>query len=155
MKKQPDQIRLVLKTESDIDLDQEREAHLVAYRRQYWQKFKSKHKRVYGTLSNPDYCAIKIIAEHHGRSVWEQIWLESCSYRKQQFLPSLELQTRVETLYAELRRIGNNLNQIAKHHNRGHAVDPYFIETNNRLAELESAIAKFIANPVIRSSSQS
>lgn len=136
---------LQLTPEDEAKLDAEREAHLVAYRRRYWQQYKVRNKRVYGTLTKPEFAEIKAIADYNGRSVWEQIWLESCAYRKQEYLPSTELNGRIEALYVELRRIGNNLNQIARSHNSGKLIDPHFVQTSEQIATLENAVSQFIA----------
>lgn len=87
-------------------------------RKKYWEQFRASHKRVYGSLTHGDYDQMSQHASEHGRSLWHQIWFESCAYRKQEYLPSEDLKKEVATLCAEIRRIGNNLNQIAYHSNR-------------------------------------
>jgi len=141
------QTHLELTPEDEAKLDAEREAHLVAYRRKYWQHYKAKHKRVYGTLKKSEFTEIKAVADYNGRSVWEQIWRESCTYRSQTFLPTTKLNSQIETLYAELRRIGNNLNQIARNHNSGKVTDPYLVQTSQQIAELEEAVSEFVSRP--------
>lgn len=83
------------------------------YRRNYWQRYKQKNRRVYGTLSKDEYAEIAAIAQQNGRSVWGEVWHESHAYRRQQFVPSREIERRIEALYGAMRQIGNNLNQIA------------------------------------------
>ncbi len=141
------QNHLELPPEDKAKLDAEREAHLVTYRRKYWQHYKAKHRRVYGTLSKSEFADIKAIADYNGRSVWEQIWQESCAYRHHQYLPTTELNKQIEGLYAELRRIGNNLNQIARNHNSGKVTDPYLIQTSQQIAHLEETVSQFISKP--------
>ena len=89
-----------------------------AYKADYWQQFKKSHKRVYGTLTHRQYFAVKARADDHGRSVWEQIWLESSAYSQQEFLPTSTIERELVALKVQLRKIGNNVNQAAHHGNR-------------------------------------
>ena len=141
--------QLELTPEDEAKLDAEREAHLVAYRRKYWQQYKAKHRRVYGTLSKQEFAKIKAIADYQGRSVWEQIWLESCAYRSGAYLPPKEIETQIQQLYSELRRTGNNINQIAYHLNRGdwRADTSVLVEVSHWLKSIEQAVKDFVTNP--------
>lgn len=140
------QSRLELTPEPEAKAEAEREERRTRYRRDYWQRYKAKHPRIYGTLTQGEYAEIKAIAKANGRSVWEQIWLESQAYRQKKYLPSEALKEEIGQLYAELRRIGNNLNQIARRGNvfgrlskPGAAVE--------QVEKLEEAIARFVSRP--------
>ena len=141
------QNQLELTPEDEANLDAEREAHLVAYRRKYWQQYKSRHGRVYGTLTKTEFAEIKAIAKYNGRSVWDQIWIESCAYRSQKFLPPKEIEDQIHRLYSELRRAGNNLNQIARHYNKGRVHHPMLLDASHTLEKLEEAVSQFVSRP--------
>lgn len=140
------QSRLELSPPNEAQRAEAKEAKAVAYRRQYWQQYKQDHKRVYGTLSLSEYEAVKAVAEQNDRAVWEQIWAESKAYRRQEYLPTKQLSQEINTLYVELRRIGNNLNQIAAlgHTYRG-SID--LAEVSKFLKSLEASIAAFARRP--------
>lgn len=109
-----DQFLLTLTPETELDAERERIERETESRRVYWQKYKKEHERVFGTLTNAQYAHIKAIAGANDRPVWTQIWAESCAYRRAEFLPTPEIMARQDRMIAELRRIGNNLNQLAK-----------------------------------------
>jgi len=87
------------------------------YQHQYWQNYRQKNRRVYGAISEKDYQLIKYLADQNDRGVWTQIWLESCAYRKGERLLSQRTEDELRSLKIEIRRIGTNINQIAKHSN--------------------------------------
>ena len=132
--------------EAEAKLEIEREKKLTSYRRNYWQQYKKKHKRVYGTLTLEEYAQVKSRAEACGLTIWEQIWQESQHYCEKSYLPNQIIQSDIDQLYTELRRIGNNLNQIAKKthlfnsHNTGQAA-------REQIAMLEEAVAQFVKHP--------
>lgn len=140
------QFKLELTPEPEAKLEAEREERLAKYRRDYWQRYKAKHPRVYGTLTESEHAEIKAIAKANGRSVWEQIWLESCAYRQKKYVPSEALKDEIGQLYAELRRIGNNLNQIAR---RGNIFGRLSNSgaTAEYVEQLENAVARFVSRP--------
>lgn len=140
------QSRLELSPPDEAQRAEAKEAKAAAYRRQYWQQYKQDHKRVYGTLSVTEYKAMKAIADQNDRAVWEQIWAESKAYRRQEYLPTMQLSREIERLYVELRRIGNNLNQIAAlgHTYKG-SID--LAEVSKFLKSLEASIAAFVSRP--------
>ncbi len=86
-----------------------------------------------------------------GRSVWGQVWSEAQAYRNGQNLANGEVADQQRQLIAELRRIGNNLNQLARlgHiQNRKHggikpSDDAITTEAMLQLAKLEVAVTKF------------
>lgn len=119
---------------------------LRLYRKTYWQLFKRRHVRVYGTLTKAEYAEIKLIAENSGRSVWTQIWCQSLAFQQSRYLPTTEVQTRIERLYGQLRSIGNNLNQIARQGNAlGHIKSPR--DVLRQIETLEAVIADFVERP--------
>ena len=138
--------RLEPTPEDEARREAEKEARQVAYRRRYWQQYKQEHRRVYGTVTPEEYEAVRALALASGRSVWEQIWSESCAYRAQTYLPPEAILTEIRRLYAELRRIGNNLNQIAHHSNIFQRVAAPK-QVGVQLDALEQAIARFVSKP--------
>lgn len=80
-----------------------------------------------------------------------QVWAEAQAYENQCNLATGEIAALQQELVNELRRIGNNLNQLARlgHiHNRKHGVlsmpdSGIAAQTMRQLAELEEAVAKF------------
>lgn len=124
------------------------------YRRAYWRRYKEKNRRVYGTLSKAEYAEISAIARENGRSIWGEIWSEATAYRQQSYLPSKEIAKRIAMLYTAQRRIGNNLNQLAK---KAH-LDARLAsgeDVNDHLRELEQAIEDFVSQPWTRTSGTS
>lgn len=89
-------------------------ARTQAYNRTYWQDYAKRHKRVFGTLSLAQYNQIKQTADQNHRTVWQQIWTESQAYRTKTTVPIQTLENGQQSLLIEIRRIGNNLNQLAK-----------------------------------------
>jgi len=138
--------QLQLTPDNEAKREAEQLAHQIAYRRAYWQNYKKQHKRVYGTLTPEEYEAIKVLADENGRSVWEEVWEQSRAYREKQFLPSEAINDEIGKLYVELRRIGNNLNQIAHHGNIfKRASNPH--QVLKQLEAMENSIAHFVAKP--------
>lgn len=127
------------------------EADRAAYRRKYWQGYAKKVKRVFGTVELEEFQAAKQRADEASRSIWGQIWAESKAYRNGQILASCEMAEQQRALIVELRRIGNNINQLARlgHiHNRKHgqlnqADSTVGGEAMRQLSKLEAAFAKF------------
>ena len=89
-------------------------ARTQAYNRTYWQDYAKRHKRVFGTLSLAEYDEVKQISDQNNRTVWQQIWAESQAYRPGTSVPSKSLEDSQQALLIEMRRIGNNLNQLAR-----------------------------------------
>ncbi len=108
-----------LRLSSDAAFEREKaaEAERADYRRRYWQKYSKRVRRVFGTVTPNEYAAIAVRAEatQDGEpSVWRQIWLESHAYVSGNTLPTAEIAEQQRELLAELRRIGNNINQLAR-----------------------------------------
>ena len=126
--------------------EKEADAKLTAYRRQYWQRYKGQVKRVFGTLDPADYAALKVRAEQTGRSIWAQLWAESQAYRKGATVPTMEIEERQRLLLIELRRIGNNVNQLAKLNHLKAKQSEATVPTSEDIAaafeQLEQAVAK-------------
>ncbi len=92
-------------------------ANSTEYNRQYWQRYKQRRRRVYGTLTPKQYQTLESRAKVAGRGVFQQLWQESQAYQQQRYLPSTTVERLHQELINQLRRIGNNVNQIAKHTN--------------------------------------
>lgn len=87
---------------------------LTQYRRDYWQGYKARVRRVYGTICPGEYEAIKSIAAQNETSVWQQLISDARAYRAGVVLAPKDILLAQDNLVGELRRIGNNINQLAK-----------------------------------------
>ena len=145
-----DQFQLRLTPASDAAIERDRLERETRYRRDYWQRYKDTHKRVFGTLTKAQHAQIKAVADANDRPVWTQIWAESCAYRNAEFLPSTEIMARQDRLIAELRRIGNNLNQLAA---RGHVqnLPDGTRALASQMLALEQQIQDFTRQPWVKS----
>lgn len=115
------------------------------YRQRYWERFSETRKRVYGTLTKEEYAEIERRAEEAGRAVWTQIHAEAEAYARGEYLPPKEIEQRISELIVQLRRIGNNLNQITRElYTDGDFHQPDFIRG---LDELEALIRAFVKTP--------
>lgn len=127
------------------------EAKRAAYRRSYWQGYTKKIKRIFGTMTPVEYAAAKARADEAGRSVWGQVWAEAQAYRQRTVLASGEIAEQQRELVVELRRIGNNLNQLARlghieqRKHGGLSQQDYNIsrQAHEQLAKLEAVVTKF------------
>ncbi|RUS63678.1 plasmid mobilization relaxosome protein MobC [Pseudorhodobacter sp. E13] len=127
------------------------EAERASYRRQYWQSYSKKVKRIFGTVSPDEYEAAQLRADDAGRSVWGQVWAESQAYCSDRAIATGEIADLQRELVAELRRIGNNLNQLARLgyiQNRKQGAlkqsdDTLTVKTMQQLSMLEAAVTKF------------
>lgn len=101
---------------SDAQFERERlEAEAQALRQKaYYAEWKARHERVSGSLGKEIYAEVKKRADCHGRKVWAQIWFESQAYVKSKIVPTARMEEQQRQLIAELRHIGNNINQLAK-----------------------------------------
>ena len=150
--------RLRLSSPEQLEREKCKEAERAAYRRKYWQGYAKRIKRGFGTLTPTEYAKVKERADLSGRSVWGQIWAESCAYCNGTVVPTLELANQQRQLITELRRIGNNINQLAKLGHiqaRKHGTitarndDQIGVETLRMFSKLETLIARFDDNITI------
>ena len=146
-----DQFQLQLTPDSEAAIERERLERETRYRRAYWQKYKESHVRVFGTLTKAQHAQIKSVADANDRPVWTQIWAESCAYRKAEFLPTQEIMARQDRMIAELRRIGNNLNQLAVQ-GHVHQLPQGAQDVVTQMNALEQSILDFTRQPWIRQS---
>jgi len=142
-----------LRLSSDATHEREKaeEAERAEYRRSYWQGYAKKVKRIFGTVTPAEYEAVKQRADEAGRSVWGQVWAEAQAYRKGIVLASGEVAEQKRELVIELRRIGNNLNQLArlghieqrKHGGLSQQDSNITSQAHEQLAKLEAVVTKF------------
>lgn len=119
---------------------------LAHYRRQYWQRYKTRHKRVYGTLTPEEFAELKALANANGRSIWQEIWQQSKAYRNKTYLPSETIQCQIEQLYGELRQVNNQLNRICQQNKLvGKVLAPKRI--TEQIKTLEQRIDQFTSKP--------
>lgn len=116
------------------------------YRKKYWQQYKMRRPRIYGSVSQSQYAEIQQIAHANGRSIWAEVWHQSVAYRQQKFLPPSQIQNEVEKLYVELRHINDNLNRLSE--------QSAFVRTllqrnqiTNQVQQMEASIEAFLARP--------
>ncbi len=155
---------LRLSSDEALQRAKEAEAERSDYRRRYWQKYSKRVRRVFGTITPEEYAevAARAVAVQGGEpSVWRQIWLESRAYIEQSELPTSEIAEQQSVLISELRRIGNNINQLAR---LGHvqasrargltalADDRLGIEALRQFERLEQKVARFEAATAPRKS---
>ncbi len=115
------------------------------YHQQYWSRYKKARRRVSGILSEEEYAEIERRAEEAGRAVWTQIHAEAEAYARGEYLPTKEIEECISDLIVQLRRIGNNVNQIArKLHTDGGFDQPNYVLS---LDELETLIRTFVKMP--------
>lgn len=135
------------------------EVDRTQYRRKYWQSYAKRVKRIFGTVTRAEYDAAKERAESAGRSVWGQVWAEATAYREQTLVPASEIADQQRELIAELRRIGNNINQLAKlghvqarkHGGLGaQSSNPIGKEAMRQFEKLEAKVARFDDGMTIR-----
>ena len=143
---------LRLSSDASFERDKTAEIGRVKYRREYWQGYAKRVKRIFGTVTRAEYEAAKLRADEAGRSVWGQVWAEATAYREQTVVPTSEIVDQQRELITELRRIGNNVNQLAK---LGHVQarkhgglgaqpsNPIGIEAMRQLEKLEAKVARF------------
>lgn len=149
---------LHLSSDEAHEREKAEETERAAYRRTYWQGYAKKVKRVFGTVTPKEYEAVQRRADEAGRSVWGQIWAEAQAYRNGQDLANGEIAHQQRELIIEMRRIGNNLNQLARlgHiQNRKHGAinqpnEKIAVEAMQQLANLEAAVTKFDDGVTIR-----
>lgn len=149
-----------LRLSSDATHEREKaeEAERADYRRRYWQGYVKKVKRIFGTVTPAEYEAVTKRADDAGRSVWGQVWAESQAYLKGQTLATGEIADQQRELVTEIRRIGNNLNQLARlghiqNRKRGalnQSNDALATEAMQQLTRLEEVVTKFDDGIVIR-----
>lgn len=142
---------LRLSSEATHEREKAEEAERASYRRTYWQGYAKKIKRIFGTVTPAEYEVVKQRADEAGRSVWGQVWAEAQAYNQGTILASAEVAEQQRTLVIELRRIGNNLNQLARlghieQRKHGDLVRPdanITSQAHEQLAKLEAVVTKF------------
>ncbi len=153
---------LHLSSDATHEREKAAEAERAAYRRKYWQGYAKKVKRIFGTVAPDDYAAVKARADEAGRSVWGQVWAEAQAFHRGRSLASGVVADQQRQLITELRRIGNNLNQLArlghiqnrKHSGINPSDDSIATEAMQQLARLEAAVTRFDDDVTIHVRSQ-
>jgi hypothetical protein len=119
------------------------------YKAAWWQEHRKNNKRVYGTLTPEEYNKINNIAELNSRSVWSQIWQQSCAYQNNRFLPSKDIEKQILLIKTSLRKIGCNINQISKHSNVFKKLS-FKKDLEHQIFLLEQVMADFVTRPWIK-----
>lgn len=121
-------------------------ANSTEYNKKYWAQYKQKKHRVSGVLPLVDFIALEKRAAMAGRKPFQQLWLESDAYRRQQYAPSKKLEALNHLLVMEIRKIGNNINQQAKHVNSFRRIVAQR-QVFTQLKDLETLVKDFILYP--------
>lgn len=127
------------------DRDGFRTERMRGYRKRYWDRFAETRRRIYGSVTNAEYEEIERRAKEADRSVWTQLHAEARAYARGEYLPSNDVAGLVTDLVVQLRRIGNNLNQITREMYRRDDIDA--AELGSVVAELEAEIRSFVSRP--------
>ena len=148
---------LRLSSDEAFAREKAREAERAAYRRDYWQGYASRVKRVFGTLSPSEYREVKARADAHDRSVWGQIHAEAEAYRRREFLPTPQIERNQRQLLGEMQQINQHLGLLAR---LGHIQadgagalgarpgDGVGTQTLKQVGLLEAAMRRFMNAPV-------
>lgn len=115
------------------------------YRKAYWERFAATRKRVFGTLTLDEYTRIEERAKKANRAVWAQIHAEAEAYARGEYLPPKDVEERIVELIVQLRRIGNNINQIARALNTESTLNERDLVED--LHDLETTIRAFTKKP--------
>lgn len=138
--------KLELTSPNPVDYEAEQDRKKVAYRREYWQKYKTQHKRIYGMVSKAEFDELTLLAHGNGHTLWQEILSQSKAYRSHQYLPSKEIKQKIEKLYLEIRSINNTINQAGTQNKRLGK-----FTANNKVSEqlqrLEQKIEDFTSSP--------
>lgn len=127
------------------DDDTPRAERMRVYRQRYWERFHETRRRVYGTVTAEEYANLERRAAEAGRAVWSQVHAEAEAYARGEYLPPKDIEARITELLGQLRRIGNNVNQIARAmYQEGDIDQPEFLQN---LEELETVIREFVKMP--------
>lgn len=138
--------KLELTPIDQAELEAQELERLTQYRREYWQKYKQRCRRVYGTLTPEAFAEIKLIAKANGRTVWEEIWRESEAYRQKEFLPPESIREEIEKLYSQLRQINDSLSRIGEQNKLvGRMLSPKKVA--DQIKDLERQIERFTSKP--------
>ncbi len=130
-----------------MSIEEEKRKARLEYKRVHYYKNKHRKNRVQGSLSHTEFREISRIAQSNGRTVFQQIWLESCAYRSQKSVPSKEVEIILRDLYRQLRGMANNINQLAHKSNAiGRLVEKH--QTKKQLQEVEIFLQEFVRNPL-------
>lgn len=118
-----------------------------AYKAQYWEQYKDKRQRVFLTLSPQEYREIAAAAKAAGRSVAQQIWQESCAYRRQRFLPTAEIERQVAGLVLALRQIGDAITKASQDKGMLGALRGSNGKLGDRIRAVEESVRAFVQRP--------
>lgn len=108
------QVAACLSSDEPFEQDKLKQAEHDARQKIHYANWKARHERVNGSLPNDIHAEVRKRAEEHGRRVWQQIWAESQAYVNGTIVLTGKMEEQQLQLLAELRRIGNNINQLAK-----------------------------------------
>ncbi len=106
--------RLYISTPTQQANERNKAEQRTQYNRSYWQKYKTRMGRVYGTIAITEYKTWEALAKACGRSVFGQIINDARAYRAGVIIAPKDILNAQDNMVGEIRSIGNNLNQLAK-----------------------------------------
>lgn len=114
-----------------------------ARRKFYHQREKELSKRVYLTFSNREFLQVKRTAKRRGQKV--AVYGKEVLLRDAEYVPLMPDEKEVKTVYDNLNRAANNVNQLVRkcHQYRGYAITK---GTANYLSGVEEATVKKVMN---------
>jgi len=130
-----------------MTIEEENHEARLQYKREHYYKNKHRKNRVQGSLSHTEFREILRIAKVNDRTVFQQIWLESCAYREQKNVPSKDIEIILSDLYRQLRGMANNINQLAHKSNAiGRLIEKR--QTKKLLHDVEDFLQNFVRDPL-------
>jgi hypothetical protein len=129
-------------------MEMTKKASRTAYMREHHKTYYLKMKRVTLTLSRADYARFKEQAAAHGLPL--AVYLTSLAFVAVNGKPliSKNAENNLTEIIGQLRRIGTNINQIARHANTVHKLTfGEARDVKNNLRELEDRITAFLKDP--------
>ncbi len=120
--------------------------HRRLYQKDYQAKRRKARPRIGVSLSAPERQQLSKDARRHGMKLPHFIRMAALAYTGKKYI--LPDDTTARALEIELRRIGNNINQVARRCNEKKTAEALDIEeANNLLIGLEDAVSAAFRNP--------
>jgi len=118
------------------------------YMRKYRKANPPKGRRITLTLSDSEYSKLKSKAKNHGMPLATYMKVAVHSYHELNLIYPRGIEEKLSSLIGQIRRIGTNINQMARHVNSVQSVAwGELREVRASLKELEKRLNDFIRNP--------
>lgn len=122
------------------------------YMRDYMRAYRKRQERksLTLTLSPARHRRLKRAAARSGRPLAAFIPEAAEAYLEKRYLVPADIQARLALAVTEIRRIGNNINQLAHHANRKRATSRQALRDARRLLQrLEETVLRHLADPPV------